>query len=97
MGSTTAPALKGHDDVGTMVAQFGWRHMFAACGIATAVAAIALSVSGLPRALISSKLVRLRTDSRILGMIRRHIIRLLMLSIRFHDKTEMGGRDSGQH
>jgi Uncharacterized protein conserved in bacteria (DUF2076) len=46
----SAPALKEHDDVGTMVAQFGWRHMFAACGIATAVAVVALSVSGLPRA-----------------------------------------------
>ena len=31
-----------------MLAQFGWRHLFAACGVATAVAAIALSVSGLP-------------------------------------------------
>src|SRR5947207_47192 len=33
--------------------------------------------------LISSKLARLRTDSRILGMIRRHIIRLQMLSLPF--------------
>ena len=36
--------------------------------------------------LISSKLARLRTDSRIRGMIRRHIIRLLMLSIPFTTK-----------
>jgi hypothetical protein len=32
-----------------MVTQFGWRHLFAACGIATAVAAAALSMSELPR------------------------------------------------
>jgi hypothetical protein len=32
-----------------MVAEFGWRHLLAAWGIAIAVAAIALSVSGLPR------------------------------------------------
>src|SRR5437764_12003563 len=36
--------------------------------------------------LISSKLARLRTDSPILGMIRRHIIRLQMLSIPFTTK-----------
>ena len=36
--------------------------------------------------LISSKPARLRTDSRILSMIRRHIIRLQMLSIPFTTK-----------
>src|SRR5205085_4506780 len=36
--------------------------------------------------LISSKPARLRTDSRILGMSRRHIIRLQMLSIPFTTK-----------
>ena len=34
-----------------MLAQFGWRYLFAAWGIAAALAGIALSGSGLPRLL----------------------------------------------
>jgi hypothetical protein len=41
--------------------------------------------------LISSKLARLCTDSRILGMIRRHIIRPQMLSIPFTMKQRRAG------
>ena len=93
----SAPALKEHDDVGTMVAQFGWRHMFAACGIATAVAVIALSVSGLPRAFdfvqagsTSHRFTNPRHDPAAYHPPSNAIDP-------FHDKTEMGGRASGQH
>ncbi len=93
----SAPALKEHDDVGTMVAQFGWRHMFAACGIATAVAVIALSVSGLPWAFdfvqagsTSHRFTNPRHDPAAYHPPSNAIDP-------FHDKTEMGGRASGQH
>jgi len=41
-------AFKGHDDGGTMVAQFGWGQLLAALVIASAIAAISLSMSALP-------------------------------------------------
>jgi len=94
--------LKGHDDVGMMVAQFGWRHLFAACGIATAVAAIALSVSGLPRVFdfVQAGPTSHRLTSHRLTNPRHEPAAYHPPSNAvdpFHDETEMAGRHSGQH
>jgi len=80
-----------------MVAQFGWRHLFAACGIATAIAVAALTMSGLPRLFdfaqagpTSHRLTNPRHDPAAYNPPSKVFDPL-------YDETEMKERHSGRH
>jgi len=91
------PVFKGDDDGCAMVARFGWRHLFAAWSIAIVVAAIALSVSEIPRlfdsaeaGLTSHRLTNPQHDPAAYHS-SANAVDL------FYDETDREERHSGQH